>query len=82
MGAGGAITMKANAAMGLLACGLSLRLIVGSGRVRLWLALACAVVAGAIGILTLSEHFVGWNLGIDELLFMLPRSLISREQLS
>jgi len=69
-GAGGAITMKANAAVGLLACGLSLRLIVGSGRARLWLALACAVVAGTIGILTLSEHIVGWNLGIDELLFI------------
>jgi signal transduction histidine kinase len=69
-GAGGAITMKANAAVGLFASGLSLRLIVGRGRVRLWLALACAVVAGAIGMLTLSEHLVGWNLGIDELLFI------------
>ena len=62
--------MKANAAVGLLACGLSLRLIVGPGRVRLWLAVACAMVAGTIGVLTLSEHIVGWNLGIDELLFI------------
>jgi len=69
-GAGGAITMKANAAVGLLACGLSLRLIVGPGRVRLCLAVACAAVAGAIGILTLSEHIIGWDLGIDELLFI------------
>jgi signal transduction histidine kinase len=65
----GSITMKANAAVGLLASGLSLGLYgvrapwaPAAGR-------AAATLAGAIGALTLSEHIAGWNLGIDELLF-------------
>ena len=69
-GAGGAITMKPNAALGLVACGLSLRAYVSSRRIVHWLSLALAVCGGAIGILTLSQHLVGWNLGIDELLFV------------
>ena len=68
-GAGGAITMKPNAALGLVACGLSLRAYVSSRRAVRWLSPVLAVCCGAIGILTLSQHFVGWNLGIDELIF-------------
>lgn len=30
------------------------------------------MVAGAIGIATFSQHLFGWNLGIDQLLFVEP----------
>ena len=66
---GGAISMKPNAAIGLLACALSLR---GLGSRRRGAATAgrmLAFLAGALGILTLSQHIIGWNLDIDELLF-------------
>jgi len=69
-GAGGAITMKPNAALGLVACGASLRTLVSSRRAVRWLSPVLAICGGAIGILTLSQHVVGWNLHIDELLFV------------
>jgi signal transduction histidine kinase len=69
-GAGGAITMKPNAALGLLLTGLSLRAYVSSRRPLRWLSTPLAFCAGAIGILTLSQHLVGWQLGIDELMFV------------
>jgi uncharacterized protein (DUF697 family) len=68
-GLGGTITMKANTAIGLIACGLSLASIVR--RPRYWSIVAgvLAGAAGAIGTLTLLEHLSGWNLGIDQILF-------------
>ena len=69
-GAGGSILMKANAAMGLVTCGLALRASVVRHPVVRWLAGPLAILGGTIGSLTLSEHIVGWNLGIDELLFV------------
>jgi signal transduction histidine kinase len=69
-GAGGAITMKPNAALGLVACGLSLRAYVSSRRALRWLSPVLATCAGVIGILTFSQHIVGWNLGIYELIFV------------
>jgi PAS domain S-box-containing protein len=71
-GLGGSIHMKANTAIGLVACGLSLLLILR--RPRHWSAVAAALaaLAGAIGALTLLEHLSGWNLHIDELLFKEP----------
>jgi signal transduction histidine kinase len=60
----GPITMKANAAIGLLLCGVSL------ATLRFpWFSRACALAAGAIGALTLFQHLSGWNLGIDQVLF-------------
>jgi signal transduction histidine kinase len=69
-GAGGAITMKPNAALGLVTCGLALRAYLSSRREVRWLSPVFAVCCAAIGILTLSQHIVGWNLGIDELIFV------------
>ena len=68
-GLNGPITMKANAAVGLLASGISLGLLGVRGTWARIAGLVSAALAGAIGMLTLSEHLVGWNLGIDELLF-------------
>ena len=65
----GQITMKANAAIGLLACGLALYLSDSESRAGRMVGRAGAVAAGVLGVLTLSEHLVGWNPGVDELLF-------------
>jgi signal transduction histidine kinase len=65
------ITMKANTAAALLLSGASLWLL-GRSWQRTWprrSGEAFALLAGAIGLATLSEHLFGWNLGIDELLF-------------
>jgi signal transduction histidine kinase/ActR/RegA family two-component response regulator len=65
---GGTISMKANAAVGLVLIGTAVALAArgrGPGlRASRWLAGAGALVGG----LTLSEHLVGWDLGIDQLL--------------
>ncbi len=61
----GPITMKTNTAIGLLLCGVSMAVMRWTPRVSR----VCAVSAGLIGGLTLSEHLIGWNLGIDQLLF-------------
>lgn len=68
-GLGGSITMKANAAIGLLATGLSLRLFLMPAPWTRPAGRFFALLAGTIGALTLSEHLFAWNLGIDELLF-------------
>ena len=65
----GPITMKSNAAVGLVLCGLAL-----IAHARGWprIVIAFGAVSAAIGALTLSQHLFGWNLGIDELLFVEP----------
>ena len=65
------ITIKANTALALLLSGASLQLLaIGSNHVVTRRAgQALAVIVGVIGIATLSQHLVGWNLGIDQLLF-------------
>jgi signal transduction histidine kinase len=65
----GQITMKANAALGLLSSGVALVLVGATSRGARLIGQLFGVLAGLIGTLTLSEHIVGWNLGIDELLF-------------
>jgi signal transduction histidine kinase len=63
----GSITMKTNMAVGLLLCGLALCFHVRRAKA---VGVICATVAAALGVLTLSEHLVGWDLGIDQLLFV------------
>ncbi|MFL6333960.1 MAG: sensor histidine kinase [Pyrinomonadaceae bacterium] len=70
----GDITMKANAALLFLLAGASLWA-VGAGEERTlarraWQ--ACAAAAVLVGLMTLSEHLFGWNLGIDQLLLTEP----------
>ncbi|MBI3653120.1 MAG: response regulator [Acidobacteria bacterium] len=74
----GDITMKANTALGLTFAGASSGLLcretLGPRLRRVGQLLATLVLL--IGALTLSEHLIGWNLGIDELLFTeLPGAL-------
>ncbi len=68
-------TMKANVAAGFLLSGLALLHIArhgsGDGMARAG-AMAAAAAVAAIGALSLSEHLVGWDLGIDQLLVTEP----------
>src|SRR6185436_8348764 len=64
------INVKTNTGVALLCCGLSLLIQCSSAsRLPLRIARALAVLAILIGTLTLSEHVVGWDLRIDQLLF-------------
>ncbi len=67
----GDIIMKANTALLLVLSGLSLCLfnLDVEKKVLRTAAKVCAAVVAVVGLLTLSEHLVGWNLGIDQLLF-------------
>ncbi len=65
------VTMKPNTAVGLALAGLSLwcwhRVDIHP---RLSLAAyLCAVIPFLLGVLTLAEYLLGWNLGIDQLFF-------------
>jgi signal transduction histidine kinase len=62
------ISMKANTALCLFAAGISLNAVRARGFVAA-LGRVAAAFAGIVALATLSEHAIGWNLGIDELLF-------------
>jgi len=68
--AAGTVTMKTNASLALLLAGGALILLHPYRRAA-WgrqAGTAGAALISAIGVLTLSQHLFGWNLGIDELL--------------
>ena len=68
--AAGAITMKTNTALGVVLASAALILLAlrAQSRACCWAGLTAAVVILLIGSLTLSEHIIGWDLGIDQLL--------------
>src|SRR5689334_8821787 len=67
------ITVKTNAGIAMLCCGLSLSLQCFNISVQtLRVARFLAVIAIVIGALTLAEHLFGWDLRIDQLLFHEP----------
>ena len=66
---GGGITMKANAAIGLLFLGASLLLLRFQSRAAQGIGVLFAAIVAVLGVATLSEHVVGWDLGIDQYLF-------------
>jgi PAS domain S-box-containing protein len=67
----GLVTMKPNDAVGVILLGVALWLLrrEGARPPRRRIARACASAAAVIGLATLSEYAVGWDLGIDQLLF-------------
>jgi signal transduction histidine kinase len=71
-GAGHTITMKPNAAVGLIASGLSLIAAAASRAPWTGGAMTLAALVALTGGLTLSEHLAGWDLQIDQLLFEEP----------
>ena len=67
----GAMAVKANTALALMLSGASLWLL-NSDHERREFRIAGvigAAIVSIIGLLTLSEHIFGWNLGIDQILF-------------
>jgi PAS domain S-box-containing protein len=65
------IAMKANTAIALLLAGMSLCLFILDQQHK-WsrrLGQVCAVLVLIVGVLSFSEHLVGWNLGIDQIFF-------------
>jgi hypothetical protein len=69
----GDITMKPNAALSLILSGVSLWSLRRKNQyVYRIIGQVCAVDAAVIGLLTLSQHVFGWNLQIDQLLFIEP----------
>lgn len=65
------IAMKANTAVALILTGLSLCLFVLS-RYHRWsrrVGQLCTALVLMVGVLSLSENLVGWDLGIDQILF-------------
>src|ERR1700741_5151937 len=65
----GPITMKANTAIALILGGVSLFFLLSSQRQLKLVSQSFAIFIALLGLATLSEHLIGWNLGIDELLF-------------
>ncbi|HVO90744.1 MAG TPA: response regulator [Casimicrobiaceae bacterium] len=66
----GAVEMKANTAIGLLAAGIALALLATeSTPIKNHCARAAGAFVTVIGFATLGEYVFGWQLGIDELVF-------------
>jgi len=68
------VSMKANTALCFLLAGISLWLAQEQqggfhAQLRLRLSQAAAAASAVLALLTLGEHFSGWNLGIDQVLF-------------
>jgi PAS domain S-box-containing protein len=61
-------TMKANTALSFLLSGISLWLL-QTGRTKGIVRLISSYLVALIGLLTLSQYILGWNLDIDQLLF-------------
>jgi hypothetical protein len=69
-----AVTMKTNTSLAILLLGLGLVLLVPSqaGAARRWASRGLAALATLIGLFSLSENLIGWNLGVDQLLAQEP----------
>ena len=71
----GQVVIKPNAAVTLVLCGCSLWLLRSRDAqspqgIRKLTGQALASVVAVVGLLSLSEHLIGWNLGTDQLLFI------------
>jgi len=67
-----ALTMKANTAFAFLLSGLALILLQQPVQIyKIWVRVGGFFIA-LIGLLSLSQYIVGWDLGIDEMLFHIP----------
>ncbi len=66
----GSIRMKANTALAFMLAGMALWLLHAklADRRMVMLRRACSALVLLVGLLTLSEYVLGWNLGIDQLL--------------
>lgn len=71
--------VKTNTALCLIAAGLANIVLLDAHERRSWIRAgrALALFPAIVGLLTLSEHVVGWNLGIDQLLTTEPEGAIA-----
>src|SRR5215813_11319556 len=70
------VTMKANTAVCLMLVGVSCVLIIdrSPSQIKRGIIQVFAAIVGLVGLITLSEHLVGWNTGLDQLLFYESRT--------
>lgn len=71
------VSMKANAALCFILSGIALWLTARppqsfNPHISIFIARLCSLLIGMIGLLTLSEYIFGWELGIDQWLFVEP----------
>ena len=69
------VTMKANTSVCLMLIAVSVLLVRDrpASTMKRRIAQVCAAIVAFVGLATLSQHIFGWNLGIDQLLFMESR---------
>jgi len=69
------VTMKANTAVCLMLVAISILLIQdpSAPTARRRVSQVCAAIVASVGLLTFSEHIAGWDLHIDQLLFVETR---------
>lgn len=65
------VTMKANTAVCLMLVAASVFLLQDrtASQSKRIISLLCGAIVAFVGLITLSEHIVGWNTGLDQLLF-------------
>ncbi|MDP2423641.1 MAG: CHASE3 domain-containing protein, partial [Bacteroidales bacterium] len=71
-----AVPMRANAAAAFVLSGLALIFLQKSGHISRALVRFLAAIVLIVGFLTCCEYLVGWDLGIDEILFSVPADII------
>ncbi|HEY9799081.1 MAG TPA: EAL domain-containing protein [Leptolyngbyaceae cyanobacterium] len=71
-------TMKPNTALGFVLSGLALNFLHSTRKIKRRLAQVLAMAIALLGLLTLSQYLLGWNLGIDQLLFTDKLAAISQ----
>src|SRR6185503_414060 len=66
------VTMKANTAVFLMLVAISVLLIQdpSASSIKRRVSQACAALVALVGLLTLSQHIIGWDARIDQLLFV------------
>ena len=73
----GPITMKANAAAGLVVAGVSLFCLTCTDKRLRIVGQIAAIFIALLGLATFSEHLIGWDLHFDQLLFSEPPGAIA-----
>lgn len=75
----GLVSMKTNAAIGILALGVSLYLLrsLDTKKNIKIVAVICGLIATFLGLTTFAEYLFGWELGIDQMLFLDDESELS-----
>ncbi|MBD0328173.1 MAG: PAS domain-containing sensor histidine kinase, partial [Pyrinomonadaceae bacterium] len=70
------VAMKPNTALGFVLSGLALNYIRSKEKFKRQIAQGLALAIATLGLLTLSEYIIGWDLKIDHLLFTEPPGAI------